>query len=73
VSYQIVNHDGEYLAQTAQLFLEVELQNQDGVYCMVRSFRADSPDSRHLNEFSLTLTHTNRSRGLTTEADPNGL
>lgn len=63
--------DGQYLTQTAQLFLEVELQSNVGVYAYVRSFRADKPDRRHLNEFGLieaelawpeTTAGTSRSR-----------
>lgn len=42
-----------YLAQTAQLFLEVELQFSSGVYTLVRSFRDDKTDERHLPEFEL--------------------
>ncbi len=45
--------DDQYLTQTAQLFLEVELQSNAGVYAYVRSFRADKQDRRHLNEFGL--------------------
>lgn len=45
-------HD-QYLTQTAQLFLEVELQYNSGVCAYVRSFRSDKPDRRHLNEFGL--------------------
>jgi asparaginyl-tRNA synthetase len=45
--------EGQYLAQTAQLFLEVELQHHAAVYASVHSFRADRSDSRHLNEFGL--------------------
>lgn len=45
--------EGQYLTQTAQLFLEVELQYNAGVCAFIRSFRADRSDRRHLNEFGL--------------------
>lgn len=51
--YRLSGGEGQYLAQTGQLFLEVELQHQAAVYCEGRSFRADRSDQRHLNEFCL--------------------
>jgi asparaginyl-tRNA synthetase len=51
--YELADAHGHYLAQTAQLYLEVELQTYSSVYCRVRSYRADRLDRRHLNEFEL--------------------
>src|SRR5438874_2937703 len=51
--FKLAGHRGEYLTQTGQLSLEVELQRYDSVYCSILSFRSDIPDGRHLQEFRL--------------------
>lgn len=51
--YALTDNPGLYLTQTGQLALEVELQHQRDVYCIIASFRADNEDARHLNEFRL--------------------
>jgi asparaginyl-tRNA synthetase len=51
--YRLTDSPVRYLSQTAQLTLESELRNCTGVYSIGRSFRAERPDQRHLNEFIL--------------------
>jgi len=51
--FRIAGASSLYLSQTGQLSLEVNLQENDGVFCEGFSFRDDKADERHLNQFCL--------------------
>jgi asparaginyl-tRNA synthetase len=56
--FQVEGHPRIHLTQTGQLALEQALQFAEGVCCITPSFRTDSIDSRHLNEFTLIEQET---------------